>query len=210
MMLALLTLAFLPYDTLISLGAILRSGRCACCSPDAACCCGSCLRTHAATSTAVAGRFFPGDVDRACSGCGAGRGAGMTSQPAAWLYAAPILLLWLLSPLRRLVDSADADRPHPRPERRPESLPAESARRPWRFFADFVGPDDNWLPPDNLQDYPEPAIASRTSPTIHRHVAVAGSGCLTISGYITAGECLQRVGNTLASMEKLERYRGHL
>jgi hypothetical protein len=28
-------------------------------------------------------------------------------------------------------------------------------------------------------------------------------------GYITAGECLQRVGNTLASMEKLERYRGH-
>ncbi len=28
-------------------------------------------------------------------------------------------------------------------------------------------------------------------------------------GYLTAGECLQRVGNTVASMEKLERYRGH-
>ncbi len=28
-------------------------------------------------------------------------------------------------------------------------------------------------------------------------------------GYIPAGECLQRIGNTLASMEKLERYRGH-
>jgi cyclic beta-1,2-glucan synthetase len=28
-------------------------------------------------------------------------------------------------------------------------------------------------------------------------------------GYITVGECLQRIDNTLASMEKLERYRGH-
>jgi cyclic beta-1,2-glucan synthetase len=28
-------------------------------------------------------------------------------------------------------------------------------------------------------------------------------------GYLTTGECLQRISNTVASMEKLERYRGH-
>jgi cyclic beta-1,2-glucan synthetase len=28
-------------------------------------------------------------------------------------------------------------------------------------------------------------------------------------GYITAGECLQRIGDTLTSMGRLERYRGH-
>ena len=83
-----------------------------------------------------------------------------------------------------------------------------SARRTWRFFADFVGPDDNWLPPDNFQEYPAPAIASRTSPTNIGMSLLADLAAYDF-GYLTAGECLQRVGNTLASMEKLERYRGH-
>ena len=39
------------------------------------------------------------------------------------------------------------------------------ARRTWRFFTDFVGPADNWLPPDNYQEYPTAAVAHRTSPT---------------------------------------------
>ena len=83
-----------------------------------------------------------------------------------------------------------------------------SARRTWRFFAEFVGPQDNWLPPDNFQEYPAPAIASRTSPTNIGMSLLADLAAYDF-GYISAGEFLRLVENTLATMENLERYRGH-
>ena len=39
------------------------------------------------------------------------------------------------------------------------------ARRTWLFFETFVGPDDQWLPPDNFQEEPRGEVAHRTSPT---------------------------------------------
>src|SRR3569623_971289 len=82
------------------------------------------------------------------------------------------------------------------------------ARRTWRYFDDFLGPDDNWLPPDNFQNYPAPMLASRTSPTN------IGMGFLAYQaandfGYLSAGDFLRRVEATFASLDKLERYRGH-
>ena len=38
------------------------------------------------------------------------------------------------------------------------------ARRSWRYFEAFVGPEDNHLPPDNVQEDPH-LVAYRTSPT---------------------------------------------
>ncbi len=83
-----------------------------------------------------------------------------------------------------------------------------SARRTWRFFAKFVSPEDNWLPPDNFQEYPAPAIASRTSPTNIGMALLANLSAYDF-GYLSAGEFLWRTDHTLATMEKLERYRGH-
>ena len=40
-----------------------------------------------------------------------------------------------------------------------------TARRTWRFFETFVGPEDHALPPDNFQEEPQPVVAHRTSPT---------------------------------------------
>ena len=40
-----------------------------------------------------------------------------------------------------------------------------TARRTWRFFETFVGPEDHALPPDNFQEEPTPVVAHRTSPT---------------------------------------------
>src|SRR5207249_11944415 len=39
------------------------------------------------------------------------------------------------------------------------------ARRTWRFFDTFAGAEDNFLPPDNFQQLPQPIVAHRTSPT---------------------------------------------
>jgi hypothetical protein len=76
------------------------------------------------------------------------------------------------------------------------------------LFAQFVGPQDNWLPPDNFQEYPTEMLASRTSPT-NIGLALLANLAAWDFGYIGTGALLRRTEATLATMEKLERYRGH-
>src|SRR4029450_7060636 len=80
--------------------------------------------------------------------------------------ARPSVVLWALSPLvARWVSQP------PRVSTTPTLLPPDAmilratARRTWRFFGPFVGPDDRYLPPDNFQEDPKPVVAHRTSPT---------------------------------------------
>ena len=84
----------------------------------------------------------------------------------AWPVAAPFVALWLVSPAVALRISLPAA-----PEKRAAVSDAEArmlrrtARRTWRYFETFVTAADNWLPPDNFQEDPAPALAHRTSPT---------------------------------------------
>jgi hypothetical protein len=82
------------------------------------------------------------------------------------------------------------------------------ARRTWAYFERFVGPEDHWLPPDNMQEHPVQVVAHRTSPT---NIGMALLANLTASdfGYITVGQLMTRTANTLDSMDQLERYQGH-
>ena len=71
-----------------------------------------------------------------------------------------------LSPAARLVAQPAARAPQAAARRRADARSCASvARRTWRFFETFVGPDDNWLPPDNFQEQPGAGVAHRTSPT---------------------------------------------
>jgi cyclic beta-1,2-glucan synthetase len=124
------------------------------------------------------------------------------------LFCAPVLLLWLLSPALAWWISQPLVSPVPDLSTEQRLFLRASARRTWRYFADFVGPENNWLPPDNFQEYPEPVIASRTSPTNIGMSLLADLSAYDF-GYLSAGEFLERAENTLATMEKLERYRGH-
>ena len=208
MALGLLTLAFLPYDTRIVLGAIWRSaarmpftrrGLLLWQLPSYAPRNASrslmdfCREMWAAPVFAVAlglALFVTGGV------------------PALWIAAAPLLLLWLVSPVIGWWISKPLTAPTPGLNAQQKDFLRLTARRTWRYFEDFVGPDDNWLPPDNFQTYPTPTIASRTSPT---NIGMALLADLTAVdfGYLTVSQCLQRVDNTLTAMEKLDRYRGH-
>jgi hypothetical protein len=86
-------------------------------------------------------------------------------RPIVLLLAAPLLLLWLCSPGFAWWIS--------QPRRVSAFAPSDSqqrflrtlARRTWAYFDTHVGPDDHWLPPDNMQEDPEPVVAHRTSPT---------------------------------------------
>lgn len=131
------------------------------------------------------------------------------SRPEALPYCAPLLLLWLASPVVTWWISKPLVSPPPDLTAEQQLFLRASARRTWRYFADFVGPEDNWLPPDNFQEYPARAIASRTSPTNIGLSLLANLAAYDF-GYLPAGELLRLTENTLATMDKLERYRGHL
>ena len=130
------------------------------------------------------------------------------TRPLEWFFWAPLLLLWLAAPLVGWWISLPLVAPAPDLSPLQRAFLRTSARRTWRYFARFVGPEENWLPPDNFQEYPTPTLASRTSPT-NIGMALLANLAACDFGYISAGECLRLTENTLAAMEKLERYRGH-
>jgi cyclic beta-1,2-glucan synthetase len=138
-------------------------------------------------------------------GCAAGL---MLYRPSALPAAAPVLLLWLLSP----VFVWWVDRPLQR--KRSGLKPAQAAflrrlaRRTWAFFDVHVGPGDNHLPPDNVQEHPVARVAHRTSPT-NMGFSLLASLTARHFGYITATQLLARLEAALSTMERLERHRGH-
>lgn len=82
------------------------------------------------------------------------------------------------------------------------------SRRTWRFFDEYVGPQNNWLPPDNVQEKPEFQIAERTSPTnigLYLLSALAARDF----GYISSTHLVRRMRGAFKSMGQMERFRGH-
>ena len=135
-------------------------------------------------------------------------------QPApgagpAWVWSAPLLLLWGLAP----VVARWISLPPPIPEADRLSPPEAQAlrllaRRTWRFFETFVGPEDHALPPDNFQEDPKPVVAHRTSPTnlgLYLLAVVAARDF----GWLGTLDCVERLEATLATISGLERFRGH-
>ncbi|MBX9721518.1 MAG: hypothetical protein K2X81_09005, partial [Candidatus Obscuribacterales bacterium] len=79
----------------------------------------------------------------------------------------------------------------------------------WAFFETFVCKDENWLPPDNVQELPYVGAAHRTSPT-NMGLSLLANLTAYDFGYIQTGELLQRTQDGLSTMSLLERHRGHL
>ncbi|MET0267243.1 MAG: glucoamylase family protein [Duganella sp.] len=116
----------------------------------------------------------------------------------AWL-AAPAVADWISRPIQRRNAQLSPDQ---------QLFLNKLARRTWAYFDRFVGPEDNWLPPDNMQEHPVQVIAHRTSPT---NIGMALLANLTAHdfGYMTAGQLIARTSATLDTMDQLERHHGH-
>ncbi|MFA6015467.1 MAG: glucoamylase family protein [Gallionellaceae bacterium] len=130
------------------------------------------------------------------------------TRPTELLWCMPVLLLWLLSPVAGWWISKPIICPDLALNGDQRTFLRLAARKTWRYFADFASVKDNWLPPDNFQEYPAAAVATRTSPT---NIGMSLLANLTAYdfGYLSAGELLRLTENTLTTLEKLERYRGH-
>jgi cyclic beta-1,2-glucan synthetase len=206
LVLALLTLILLPYDTLICLDAILRSGVRMLFTRHGLLLWQ--LRSYARRNARRTLVDFFIEMWIAPVLAVVFAFALWQTRSTEWFFWAPVLLLWLVSPIVGWWISRPLLSPVPDLTGAQRAFLRGSARQTWRFFADFVGPQDNWLPPDNFQEYPAPTLASRTSPTNIGMSLLANLAAYDF-GFICAGEFLRLTENTLATMEKLERYRGH-
>ncbi|MBZ5586975.1 MAG: carbohydrate-binding protein [Acidobacteriia bacterium] len=133
----------------------------------------------------------------------------IAARPGALPLALPFLVLWAAAPAcaywlsqpmvprRRELSPVDRD------------LLREVARKTWRYFETLAGPEDHWLPPDNIQEERAPVVAHRTSPTN------IGMGLLSTLaahdlGLLPAEAMVERLDRTLTTVEGLERHEGHL
>ena len=130
-------------------------------------------------------------------------------RPDALPVAVPILLLWMGAPFFALVLS------RPAPSRRAVLGSADReflrsvALKTWHYFETFMTATDHGLPADNVQFDAAPRIAHRTSPTN------IGMGLLaTLAahdfGFIDTDALVARIGAALATMDRLDRFDGHL
>ena len=129
-------------------------------------------------------------------------------HPAQMPLALPILGLWLLAPWIAWWISQTIE--PPALDLTPEQLSflRHTARKTWHFFETFVTAQENWLAPDNFQETPIPLIASRTSPT-NMGLGLLATLAARDFGYLSIGGCISRTQDTLATMQRLERHRGH-
>jgi cyclic beta-1,2-glucan synthetase len=130
------------------------------------------------------------------------------TRSSDWPFVIPLLALWLLAPLAGWWISRPVRPPAAELSAQQQAFLRALARRTWRFFADFVGSEHNWLPPDNYQEYPSAMVAARTSPT-NMGMALLANLVAHDFGYISTRELLRRTERTLRAMGKLERFRGH-
>ncbi len=116
-------------------------------------------------------------------------------------------VIWAFSPLAAwaMSRSRDSKRTLPGSDR---AFLLHEAVLIWRYFEDFLRPEDHFLPPDNVQEQPAAGIARRTSPT---NIGMALLSCLAAADLdlIPAERAMDLIGHILDTLEKLKKWKGH-
>lgn len=164
------------------------------------------------------------EIERRSSGkdgapvLGMGRGLACTALFAVVSLFAPgygpaigliLSLIWALAPLGiRWLDE--------RPSRSAVSFTREEeqhlrtlAKQIWMYFEDFAGERDHWLPPDNVQLDPPNGVAHRTSPTNIGFLLTCTLAARDF-GFIDTRGMMERIGRTLGTLERMDKWNGHL
>ena len=126
----------------------------------------------------------------------------------AVLVAAPILLLWACAGSVTSWLDAPPQEEQRRLSRGEEAFLRGHALRIWRYFSQFGGENHNYLIPDNVEEQGLKE-APRVSPTnigllLNARQAACEFGFLTVPEFATLTE------HTLITITKLEAFRGHL
>ncbi len=128
-------------------------------------------------------------------------------QKSAMACAAPILVLWALAnPMTLWLNRA----PHARLRLTPsdENFLAAHGLLIWRYFHQFSSERHNYLIPDNVVDEGL-REAARVSPTNIGLLLNSRQAACEL-GFLTIPECVDSTMRTLATVERLKKFRGHL
>lgn len=125
------------------------------------------------------------------------------------LIVAPMIIagLWFLSPL--LAAHYDAKRRSYMPSNGDRIELLQLFGCTWRYFETQCNAKNSFLPPDNLQQSPPKPVVAISSPTN------IGMGLMAVvsahdMGLISADEMQLRLSRMLTSIEKMEKWNGHL
>ena len=133
----------------------------------------------------------------------------MFRAPEAIIGVLPVALSWIAAPaIAYWVSEPHSDKKNELNKKEIKELRI-LARKTWSFFEDFVSALDNYLPPDNYQEDPPNGVAHRTSPT-NIGLLLASIMSARDLGYISTWEMLERLDNTITTIEKLKKWKGHL
>lgn len=131
------------------------------------------------------------------------------ANPYALFAAAPLLLVWFLSPVLAWWSGLPA-------RQRAERLTAAQARelgalarRTWAFFEDHAPAGARCIAPEAVLEHPQPALDGRISASSIGYSLLAALAARDF-GFIPAGALLERSAAALSAMELLESWRGHL
>jgi cyclic beta-1,2-glucan synthetase len=130
------------------------------------------------------------------------------SNPSILLPISPILVMWLLAPIGAWYISLPPILDKQILNDDELNILKDIARKTWTFFETFVNEEENFLPPDNFQETPEPIIAHRSSPTNFGLYLLSVVSARDL-GWISFTEMTNRLESTLAVLQNLPRYKGH-
>ena len=129
-------------------------------------------------------------------------GAALQPQPSFMWAGLALSLFWMLAPLA----ISWLDKPVVQDEVVLDSTAKEQlrllAKQIWAFYEDFAGPQDHFLPPDNVQIEPSNGIAHRTSPTNIGFLLTAALAAREF-GFINTSELVERLDQTVSTVERL-------
>ncbi len=202
---ALLTLVYLPHQTLLALDAIIRS----------------LVRSFitgqrllewetAAEAEASAKSRTPVDRYLAMSPLVALVVGAIVflRHPESLLVALPILILWALAGGITAWLNNPPQRTRPELTAEEDTFLRQLALRTWRYFNQFGGESHNYLIPDNVEE--EGLFeAARVSPTNFGLLLNARQAASTF-GYLTIPEFIELTEHSLQTYDKLEKFRGHI
>jgi cyclic beta-1,2-glucan synthetase len=128
-------------------------------------------------------------------------------RPGALRVAVPILSLWFLARfLSAWLNRAPRTGHHEIQQKDVEYLRA-TAVRTWRYFCEWSCAETNWLIPDNVRE--DGTVTPRLSPTNLGFLLDARIAAVHF-GYLTLTEFAAQTMETLQSVRKLPKHKGHV
>jgi len=130
-------------------------------------------------------------------------------KPVTLLVSVPLFLIWCSAPFVAWYISISIDEDNIELGSSDIQDLRKLARKTWRYFEEFMNQKNHYLPPDNYQEDPPNGIAYRTSPT---NIGLGLLSAVTARdmGYIGTYELYKMVYDTISTVERMEKWNGHL